>query len=169
MPWQLHYMVSLYWNCPQVLSSNSHGQNSWWTPTCPGPTVSTDPVPTSVVTVHEASRSLATSSNICAHILVSCKMNDAVLLSFKLYNRLFVEYYVIKFIKNVLWIWNRDIPILDNFLWPPSCGLLTPYWDKSILAQLMAWCHHLNQCWLIISKVQWHSSEAKFTAYVSVT
>ena len=33
--------------------------------------------------------------------------------------------------------------------------------------QVMAWCHqasghHLNQCWLIISKVQWHPSECNF-------
>ena len=36
---------------------------------------------------------------------------------------------------------------------------------KSTLAQVMACCltassHYLNQCWLIISKVRWHSSEA---------
>ena len=38
----------------------------------------------------------------------------------------------------------------------------------STLARLMACCltapnHYLNQCWLIISKVEWHSSEGKFT------
>ena len=44
------------------------------------------------------------------------------------------------------------------------CGLMTPYGDRSgsTLAQLMACClmapsHYLNQCWLIISEVQWHS------------
>ena len=44
------------------------------------------------------------------------------------------------------------------------CGLVTPYGDKSgsTLAQVMACCltapsHYLNQCWLIISEVQWHS------------
>ena len=36
----------------------------------------------------------------------------------------------------------------------------------STLAQVMAWCltvpsHYLKQCWLIISKVQWHPSESK--------
>ena len=38
----------------------------------------------------------------------------------------------------------------------------------STLAQVMACClmtpsHYLNQCWLIISKVEWHSSKGKFT------
>ena len=36
------------------------------------------------------------------------------------------------------------------------------------LAQVLACCltapgHYLNQCWLIISKVQWHSSKCNFT------
>ena len=50
-------------------------------------------------------------------------------------------------------------------------GLSTPYGDKrsgSMLAQVMACCltapsHYLNQCWLIISKIQWHSFEGNFT------
>ena len=38
----------------------------------------------------------------------------------------------------------------------------------SPLAQVMACClkapsHYLNQCWLIISKIEWHSSKGKFT------
>ena len=38
------------------------------------------------------------------------------------------------------------------------------------LAQVMAWCftvpsHYLNQCWLSISKVQWHSSEGNSQLY----
>ena len=38
----------------------------------------------------------------------------------------------------------------------------------SPLAQVIAWCltaptHYLNQCWLIISKVEWHSSKGKLT------
>ena len=44
------------------------------------------------------------------------------------------------------------------------------WWQRSgsTLAQVMACCltapsHYLNQCWLIISKVQWHSSEGSFT------
>ena len=39
--------------------------------------------------------------------------------------------------------------------------------------QVMAWClmapnHYLNQCWLIISKAEWHSSKGKFTRDTSV-
>ena len=44
----------------------------------------------------------------------------------------------------------------------------------STLAQVMACClmapnHYLNQCWLIISKVQWHSSECNFIRETSAT
>ena len=40
--------------------------------------------------------------------------------------------------------------------------------SRSTLAQVMACCltapsHYLNQCWRIIGKVQWHSSESNFT------
>ena len=39
----------------------------------------------------------------------------------------------------------------------------------STLAQVMAWCltapsHYLNQCWLLIIEVLWHSSESNSTA-----
>ena len=42
--------------------------------------------------------------------------------------------------------------------------------SRSTLAQVMACClttpsHYLNQCWIIISKVQRHSSERNFTRY----
>ena len=47
-----------------------------------------------------------------------------------------------------------------NSLWPSDAR----WWQRSgsTLAQVMAWCltapsHYLNQCWLIISEVQWHS------------
>ena len=44
--------------------------------------------------------------------------------------------------------------------------------SMSTLAQVMACCltapsHSLIQCWLIISKVQWHSSKGNFTAGIS--
>ena len=53
-----------------------------------------------------------------------------------------------------------------NSLWPSDA-----IWRQrsgSTLAQVMAWCltapsHCLNQCWLIISMVQWHSYEGSFT------
>ena len=51
---------------------------------------------------------------------------------------------------------------LVNSLWPSD----TLWWQRSgsTLGQVMACCltapsHYLNQCWLIISKVLWHSSE----------
>ena len=51
--------------------------------------------------------------------------------------------------------------------WPPSDAI---WWQRSgsTLAQVMACCltapsHYLNQRWLIISKVQWHSSVCNFT------
>ena len=51
-------------------------------------------------------------------------------------------------------------------LWPSDA-----IWQQrsgSTLAQVMACCltapsHYLNQCWHIISKVQWHPSESNFT------
>ena len=50
------------------------------------------------------------------------------------------------------------------------CGLVTLYGDRSgsTLAQVMACClmapsHYLNQCWLMISDVLWHSPDSNFT------
>ena len=59
-----------------------------------------------------------------------------------------------------------------NSLWPSDA-----IWQQrsgSTLAQVMTCCltapsHYLNQCWLIISKVQWHSSECNFTRDTSAT
>ena len=63
------------------------------------------------------------------------------------------------------------IPNHLNSLWP----IYTIWGHKSgsTLAQVMAWClmapnHYLNRCWLIFSKVQWHSSECNFTRDTSV-
>ena len=52
-----------------------------------------------------------------------------------------------------------------NSLWPSDARLLLRF--GSTLAQVMACClmapsHYLNQCWLIISKTQRHSSEGNF-------
>ena len=55
-----------------------------------------------------------------------------------------------------------QVIIFINSLWPS-----VPKWQHGselTLAQLMAWClmapsHYLNQCWLIFSKVRWHSSK----------
>ena len=54
-------------------------------------------------------------------------------------------------------------------------GLMNPIWRQrsgSTLAQVMACCltapsHYLNQCWLIIRKVQWYSSEDNLTSHIS--
>ena len=52
-----------------------------------------------------------------------------------------------------------------NSLWPS--GTIWCHKSGSTLAQVMACCltapsHYLNQCWLIISEVQWHSSKKHF-------
>ena len=54
--------------------------------------------------------------------------------------------------------WPRWI----HSLWPSDT--IWRQWSGSTMAQVMACCltaqsHYLNQCWLIISKVTWHSSE----------
>ena len=58
------------------------------------------------------------------------------------------------------------LPSLTNSLWPSDT-----IWRQrsgSTLAQVMACCltapsHYLNQCWLIISEVQWQSYKGNFT------
>ena len=57
------------------------------------------------------------------------------------------------------------------------CTLVTPYGDIELgqqVTQVMACClmapsHYLNQCLLIICKVQWHSGDGNFTKDTSVT
>ena len=54
----------------------------------------------------------------------------------------------------------------NNAIWRQRSG--------STLAQVMACCltapsHYLNQCWLIIWKVQWYSSEDNFRSDISAT
>ena len=53
-----------------------------------------------------------------------------------------------------------------NSLWPSDT--IWQHRFGSALAQVMACCltapsHYLNQCWLTISKIQWHPSESNFT------
>ena len=57
--------------------------------------------------------------------------------------------------------------IIFNLLWPSDAV----WWHKylSTLAKIIAWClmapsHYLNQCWLLISEVLWHSHKSSFTA-----
>ena len=60
-----------------------------------------------------------------------------------------------------------NLLVLDvaNTLWPSDAIWRQRSW--STLAQVMACClmtvsHYLNQCWLFITKVQWHLSKANF-------
>ena len=57
-----------------------------------------------------------------------------------------------------------------NSLW--SSDAICWHLSRSTMAQVMACCltapsHYLNQCWLIISKVQWHLPEGNLTWYNS--
>ena len=59
-----------------------------------------------------------------------------------------------------------------NSLWPRDA--IRQLRSGSTLIQVMACCltapsHYLNQCWLIISKVLWHSSEGNFIRDTSAT
>ena len=65
--------------------------------------------------------------------------------------------------------WESEFLVLStlfskviNSLWPNDA--IWRYRSRSTLAHVMACCltapsHYLNQCWLILSKNQWHSAE----------
>ena len=82
--------------------------------------------------------------------------------------------------------WRRpgDKPLSEPMMasLPTHICVTRPQWVNAIwrheststLVQVKARClmapsHYLNQCWLIISKVQWHSSEGNFTTDTSAT
>ena len=79
-------------------------------------------------------------------------------------------YVVIVHVTLVAKAWTTILAPYLNSLWPSDT-----IWHQgsgSTLAQVMACCltapsHYLNQCWLIISEVQWHSSEGNFIKDVS--
>ena len=59
-----------------------------------------------------------------------------------------------------------------NSLWPTYA--IWRHISGSTLAQVIAKClkapsHYLNQCWLLINKVLWHSPESNSTAKVQAT
>ena len=61
---------------------------------------------------------------------------------------------------------HQDLSTQINSLWPSDAI----WWHKSLstLAQVMVCClsapnHNLNQCWLVIKDVLWHSWESNFT------
>ena len=56
-----------------------------------------------------------------------------------------------------------------NSLWPSD--IIWQHRSGSTLGQVMAWwlmapSHYLNQCWIFISEVLWHSPESNFTMYI---
>ena len=64
------------------------------------------------------------------------------------------------------WMYDTSIDAIIYSLWPSDAIWRQRSW--STLAQVMACClkassHYLNQCWLIISEVQWHSHKGNFT------
>ena len=70
-----------------------------------------------------------------------------------------------------LYAWKYSFLLL-NSLWPSDAI----QWQKSgsTLAQVMASCltapsHYLNQCWLFISKVLWHTIDSNFTSNAQAT
>ena len=74
---------------------------------------------------------------------------------------------------NVIWTMSTILSQAQcvNSLWPSD--VIGRRGSRSTLVQVMACCltapsHYLNQCWLIISKIKWHSSEGNFTAGISV-
>ena len=68
--------------------------------------------------------------------------------------------------------WSIRLRAQDiNSLWPSDT--IWQHKSESTLVKVMACCltapsHYLNQCWLIISEVQWHPSESNFTRDASV-
>ena len=95
-------------------------------------------------------------------------------------------------IQVIVWHWKRCRAVTwtnnDKVPWYDACNITRPPWVNSLrpnnpiwwhrsgstLAQVMACClmapsHYLNQSWLIISKVLWHSSEGNFIGDTSAT
>ena len=111
--------------------------------------------------------------------------------SFWVYSPIWINYYgtpdlyTVRYhynVVNFLQILTKDTPIartlqqgvgcplwfqsLINSLWPSDT--IRRHKSGSTLAQVMACCltapsHYLNQCWLIISMVEWQPSKGKFT------
>ena len=70
-------------------------------------------------------------------------------------------------------IWQEAITWTSNDqdLWPYITSLIHCVLVMSTLSQTMAYClmapsHYLNQCWLIIIQVLWHSPKCNFTGNV---
>ena len=65
-----------------------------------------------------------------------------------------------------VYLWGRYFTAnLLNSLWPS--GAIWRHKSKWTLTRVKAWCltapsHQLNQCWLIISEVQWYPADGNF-------
>ena len=75
-------------------------------------------------------------------------------------------------VKYHIWIITESLLKYINSLRPSDA--IWRHISGSTLAQIMACCltapiHYLNQCWLIISKVLWHTSEGNFIRNTSAT
>ena len=101
------------------------------------------------------------STHCCHFPLGGCILADHgfTISSFNCY----AVYTIISYITTIYWEYE---PMFANSLWPSD----TILWHRSgsTWVQVMACClmapsHYLNQCWLIISKALWHSSEGNFT------
>ena len=64
---------------------------------------------------------------------------------------------------------NRAVRVRYGVFSIKSLGQVIPYNTMHLdqqWIQVMAWCHYLNQCWLIISEVLWNSPQGNFTGNV---
>ena len=79
--------------------------------------------------------------------------------------------------QNLIWIMTYRV-VSYRQIWYSDilthCGLVTPYCDMDLVNIgsgngfcLTAQSHYLNQCWLVISKIHWHSSEGIFIREIS--
>ena len=83
----------------------------------------------------------------------------------------------------VIIMWSITAILHEHMIFQHTVNMVNPLWPSdtiqrhrsgSILVHGMAWCltapsHYLNQCWLFIDEVLWHSTESNFTASAKVT
>ena len=93
-------------------------------------------------------------------------------------------FWLVTWLQDVLDFWRNCLEKCWNFIcefcYSPWVNILWPsdtIWQQefgSTLVHVMACCltapsHYLSQCWLIISKVQWHSCEGNFARDTSAS
>ena len=87
------------------------------------------------------------------------------------YSRFNFIYYELSQIQDMIQNVNISFMSFKTIQHINSLGPSDAIWRQrsgSTMAQVMACCltapgHYLNQCWLIINKVEWHSSKGEFT------